>query len=87
MKRSPVPQPVPQELTELVLAAYLKGGGKLCLTVEEAGALLGWSKTKAYQAVNEGELPSCQIGGMRKVTIALLLEYIANQEAGARRRR
>ncbi len=33
------------------------------LTVEEAGAVIGLSRTSAYAAVSRGELPTVRLGG------------------------
>jgi len=49
---------------------------KLALTVEEAAALLGMSRSKAYQAVRSGELPSVRFGGSVRVPRRALDELL-----------
>jgi excisionase family DNA binding protein len=40
--------------------------------VSEIGDLLGCSKTKAYELVASGAIPSCRIGGLLRVPAASL---------------
>lgn len=49
---------------------------KKTLTVEEAGQMLGLSRTAAYQAVWKGEIPSLRIGRRLLVPIAKLNEML-----------
>lgn len=46
--------------------------GKLTVTVEEAGRMVGISRGAAYQAVRTGELPSRRFGGRIVVPLAEL---------------
>ena len=43
------------------------GTNRLTLTVEEAGTLLGISRTLAYELVRRGEIPSLRLG--RRVVV------------------
>lgn len=50
---------------------------KYALTVQEAAQALGIGKTKAYELVNLGVIPSISIGGKRVVPVKLLEEKLA----------
>jgi excisionase family DNA binding protein len=58
---------------------------RITLTVEEAGALLGISRTLAYELVRRGEIPSLRLG--RRVVVPVraleaLLDRVAGEGAG-----
>lgn len=46
------------------------------LSVEQAGRLLGLSRTSAYRAVERGELPTIRLAGRMHVPTARLLELL-----------
>lgn len=50
---------------------------KKLLTVAEAADLLGLGRSKAYQLVMRGDLPSIQIGRARRVPTSALDDFIA----------
>jgi excisionase family DNA binding protein len=50
------------------------------LTVEEAGRLLGISRTLAYQAARRGELPIIRIGKRYLVVRALLEQMLVDYQ-------
>jgi excisionase family DNA binding protein len=58
--------------------------GRLALSVEEAGELLGISRGLAYELVRKGELPSLRLGRRLIVPLAALESMLAdNQTANA----
>lgn len=52
-----------------------------CLEVAEA---IGVSRTKVYKLINRGVLPSIRVGGVIRVPVGALREWIANGTVGAR---
>lgn len=57
---------------------------RLALRVEEAAALLGMSRAKAYQAVKTGEIPSVRFGGTVRVPRRALEELLERGGPGRR---
>jgi excisionase family DNA binding protein len=58
---------------------------RITLTVEEAGALLGISRTLAYELVRRGEIPSLRLG--RRVVVPVraleaMLDRVVAEAAG-----
>lgn len=49
---------------------------RMALTVEEAAALLGLSRSKAYDAVRQGQIPSVRFGGSVRVPRRALEELL-----------
>lgn len=49
---------------------------KLLLTAEEAGEVLGLSRTTVYALMATGALRSVKIGGARRVPATVLREYV-----------
>ena len=49
---------------------------RLTLTVEEAGALLGISRTLAYELVGRGDIPSLRLGRRLVVPVGALEQMI-----------
>lgn len=49
------------------------------ITVEQAGQLLGISRSSAYRGVNRGEIPSIRIGGRIIVPTGKLLDLLGLQ--------
>jgi len=48
----------------------------LLLTVVEAGRRLGLRRSKTYELILSGELPSVKIGGARRVLVSDLHEFV-----------
>ena len=76
----------PQDAVSMIVEAHLRAGGQLCLTVEDAGKMIGVGKTKSYELVSTGDIPSIQIGGKRMVSLRQLLEYVERLEQCGRNR-
>ena len=49
----------------------------LLYSVEEAAAILGIGRTFMFRLVGTGEIESCKIGKLRKITAAAIHDYIA----------
>lgn len=60
---TPTPEPPPQP--------------KLMLTVEEAGHLIGVSRTVMYDLIGDGSIQSVKIGSLRRVPRVALDAYVA----------
>ncbi len=52
-------------------------GPRLLLTVPEAAAALAISRSKLYELLTAGTLPSVRIDGSRRIPVAALDAYIA----------
>jgi excisionase family DNA binding protein len=58
------------------------GSDRITLTVEEAGARLGISRTLAYELVRRGDIPSIRLGRRALVPIRaleLMVESVASE--------
>lgn len=53
------------------------------LKIEEAAHLLGLSRSKVYELLQDGELRAVKIGGARRIPAHWLAEYQAEHEAAA----
>jgi excisionase family DNA binding protein len=49
----------------------------LLYSVEEAAAILGIGRTFMFRLVGTGEIESCKIGKLRKITSTAIHDYIA----------
>lgn len=49
---------------------------RLLLNVEECAGLLGVKRTKIYELLNTGELASCHVGRLRKVSRQAVEDYV-----------
>ena len=49
---------------------------KLLLTVGEAATALGMGRSKVYELVRDGVIPSVKIDGCRRVKVAALAAYV-----------
>jgi excisionase family DNA binding protein len=61
------------------------GSDRITLTVEEAGARLGISRTLAYELVRRGDIPSIRLGRRVLVPIRaleLMVESVASETSG-----
>jgi excisionase family DNA binding protein len=52
-------------------------GTRLLLTVPEAAAALAISRSKLYELLTAGTIPSIRIDGSRRIPVAALQAYIA----------
>jgi excisionase family DNA binding protein len=52
---------------------------RLMLRVGEAAEAIGVSRTKAYELIARGELPTVRVGGCVRVPVAALKDWIAQQ--------
>lgn len=59
------------------------GMDKLLLTPKEAGQQLGIGRSKLYQLLKSGQLPSVLIGRCRRIPSQALANYIATLESTA----
>jgi excisionase family DNA binding protein len=57
---------------------------KLLLTVREAAAVLSISRSKLYQLLATGEIPSVHIASARRIRAEDLDAYVARLDAAAR---
>ena len=57
---------------------------KLLYTVEEVITLTGLGKSKVYDVMRDGSLPSVKIGASRRIPAEALRQFIADLMAGAR---
>ena len=53
--------------------------GKLCITVEEMGELLGIGRTKAYEVARRADFPAIRLGRKLLVSVKGLEEWVARQ--------
>lgn len=53
---------------------------KLALSIEEVATCLGIGKTKAYELVNSGEIPSIALGQKRIVPMDALRKFLELQD-------
>ena len=51
-------------------------GTKMTLSVREAAALIGISKEKVYELINDGELPAIHIGPKRVIPWQAILDWV-----------
>lgn len=56
---------------------------KLLLTTTEAAAALGITRSKVYELLQTGELPSVRIGASRRVPAEAVHSFVANLPATA----
>ena len=57
---------------------------RLMLRPAEAADAIGVSRSKAYELISRGEIPSIKVGGCVRIPIAALEEWIAQQLAAPR---
>ncbi len=55
---------------------------KLLLSVEEAGKVLGFGRSRMYELINSGEVPSIRIGRLIKISPDALNKWIEKQNEG-----
>jgi excisionase family DNA binding protein len=56
---------------------------KLLLTVEEAAEVLSLGRTKVYELIAAGEIPTVKIGRARRVSAKALTVFVGRLDAGA----
>ena len=67
-------------LNSMPMATQIFGGSdetKLLLTVTEAASLLSLGRSKTYELVRAGVIPSVRITGSRRIKVSDLLVYVA----------
>jgi excisionase family DNA binding protein len=67
-------------LNSMPMATQIVGGSdetKLLLTVTEAASLLSLGRSKTYELVRAGVIPSVRITGSRRIKVSDLLVYVA----------
>lgn len=67
-------------LSSMPMATQIVGGSdetKLLLTVTEAASLLSLGRSKTYELVRAGVIPSVRITGSRRIKVSDLLVYVA----------
>ena len=67
-------------LNSMPMATQNVGGSdetKLLLTVTEAASLLSLGRSKTYELVRAGVIPSVRITGSRRIKVSDLLVYVA----------
>lgn len=57
--------------------------GKLLLSIREAAAALSISRSKTYELMRSGALPSVQIDGCRRIRADVLIDYITKLSEAA----
>ncbi|MDF2235766.1 helix-turn-helix domain-containing protein [Albimonas sp. CAU 1670] len=57
------------------------GGGGLAVSPADAARLAGVGRTKIYEAIGSGELPSIKFGKRRLVRVAAIEAWLAAMEA------
>lgn len=57
--------------------------GRLTVTVEEAGTILGLGRSAAYEATRRGEIPSRRLGRRIVIPVPLLLDWLGFSPAAA----
>ncbi len=55
----------------------------LLVRPEDAAHVLGVGRTKVYELMRSGELRSVRVGGLRRVPVTALAEFVAGLEADA----
>ncbi len=56
--------------------------GKLCITVEEMGELLGIGRTKAYDVARRADFPTIRLGNRMLIPIKALEAWLDRQAGG-----
>ena len=73
-------------LNSMPMATQIVGGSdetKLLLTVTEAASLLSLGRSKTYELVRAGVIPSVRITGSRRIKVSDLLVYVAALDEAA----
>ena len=55
--------------------------GRITITVEEAGALIGVRRSAAYEAARRGDLPTRRVGRRLVVPVPAFLRWLGNASA------
>jgi excisionase family DNA binding protein len=55
----------------------------LLVCPEDAARVLGVGRTKVYELIHSGALRSVRVGGLRRIPVAALAEFVARLEADA----
>lgn len=57
-------------------------GGRLLLRPEEAGEVIGVSRSQVYKLISEGQIPTVCIGRSRRISRRALEAWVAARESG-----
>lgn len=55
----------------------------LLVRPEDAAMALGVGRTKVYELIRSGALRSVRVGGLRRIPVSALAEFVASLEASA----
>lgn len=66
--------------TKIEAARVDTGGPALLLTAEQAARMLSVSRSRVYEWLQTGELPSVTLGRSRRVTRRALEQFVAERE-------
>ena len=58
------------------IEGYMAEAERLLLRPSEAGDAIGVSRSKVYELIASGELPSVDVGGVRRVPVEALRDWI-----------
>ncbi len=72
----PDQQPLPFPKSQKRQAQISRRVNKLLLTPEEAADALSIGRSKLYELISDGRLPSVRIDASRRVPISALLEFV-----------
>lgn len=54
---------------------------RLAVTPEEAAEMIGVSRTRIYQLLQRGAIPSLRLGKVRRIRVERIREYLEREEA------
>jgi excisionase family DNA binding protein len=77
---------VPEQDLRALIAARDNSQGDptlVALTVVEAARRIGIGRTKMYEYVSSGQIPSVKIGSLRRIPAEALAAFVAKQNADA----
>ncbi|MBQ8073374.1 MAG: helix-turn-helix domain-containing protein [Clostridia bacterium] len=66
----------PSNIENSIISQQPSQETKLTLSVREAAALIGISKEKVYELINDGELPAIHIGPKRVIPWQAILDWV-----------
>ena len=67
----------------MTMARSVNGVPVLLVRPEDAATVLGIGRTKVYELIRSGALRSVRVGGLRRIPVAALDEFVARLEADA----
>lgn len=57
------------------------GDDRLAISINEAARVAGVGRTRIYQALGDGELPSIKLGRRRLIRLSAIEDWLAKHEA------